>query len=75
MSPPTYAGSQEINSSQERVLLIQGEAMVCTAEFIVSHSKSTPSPFPELGRMRSLRSFFFGLRFIIWSDENDWISV
>jgi hypothetical protein len=56
----TYPGSQGSNSSEERILPIQGEGIVCTTEVMVSHSQNLPPPPPSpptarLGRMRSLR--------------------
>ncbi|KAK9860317.1 hypothetical protein MYU51_010807 [Penicillium brevicompactum] len=57
---PTYAASGGSNSSEERILPIQGEGIVCTTEVMVSHSQDLPqippSPHvPTLGRMRSFR--------------------
>ena len=60
---PTYPGSQGSNASEERILPIQGEGIVCTTEVMVSHSQHLPPlpslppspPTPKLGRMRSLR--------------------
>lgn len=61
---PTYPASQGSNSSEERILPIQGEGIICTTEVMVSHSQDLPPPppppthVPKLGRMRS----FIGAR-------------
>ncbi|CAI7572123.1 unnamed protein product [Penicillium bialowiezense] len=59
---PTYPASQGSNSSEERILPIQGEGIICTTEVMVSHSQDLPPPpppppthVPKLGRMRSFR--------------------
>lgn len=56
----TYSGSRASNSSEERILPIQGVGIVRTTEVIVSHEQSPPevqsSPpaVSNLGRMGSL---------------------
>ncbi|KXG52563.1 uncharacterized protein PGRI_088470 [Penicillium griseofulvum] len=54
-----YSGSQRSNSSEERILPVQGEGIVCTTEVMVSRDQNPPevppsSPRTKLGRMGSL---------------------
>ncbi|CAG7990594.1 unnamed protein product [Penicillium salamii] len=62
-STPTDARSQASNSSEERILPIQGE-ILCTTEVRVSHTNDHPlpsgPPAPTLGRMRSFRGMGHG---------------
>ncbi|CAG8077793.1 unnamed protein product [Penicillium olsonii] len=56
-STPSEGGTRTSNSSEERILPIQGE-ILCTTEVMVSHAQDQPfpgPPAPTLGRMRSFR--------------------
>lgn len=56
----TYAGSRGSNSSEERILPVQGDGIVRTTEVIVSREQNIPEPPPsppvvsKLSRMGSL---------------------
>ncbi|KAJ5502236.1 hypothetical protein N7463_005110 [Penicillium fimorum] len=55
-----YSGSQRSNSSEERILPIEGDGIVCTTEVMVSREQNPPQlppsapTLPKLGRMGSL---------------------
>lgn len=59
----TYPGSRGINSSEERILPIQGEGIVRTTEVVVTHEQGPPdiptssSAASKLSRMGSLSGF------------------